>query len=133
MKNKLTAIATLVLIAAILLMCFAACGNESNSGTATSDSAASASAGTIEEGVTYQLVGIVQNGKDDSETIALLEKSGMNTTLVRNGTKVTMLDDVYTLEDGKIFNDDNSFTYSAEDDMLTLDDGKGGVTKFKKR
>ena len=29
-------------------------------------SAASASAGTIEEGVTYQLVGIVQNGKDDS-------------------------------------------------------------------
>lgn len=57
----------------------------------------------------------------------------MNTTLVRNGTKVTMLDDVYTLEDGKIFNDANSFTYSAEGDMLTLDDGKGGVTKFKKR
>ena len=57
----------------------------------------------------------------------------MNTTLVRNGTKVTMLDDVYTLEDGKIFNGASSFTYSAEDDMLTLDDGKGGVTKFKKR
>lgn len=133
MKNIILSITAVALAATILLTCFAACGAENNSVTATSDSAAGVSSGVIEDDVTYKLVSIVQDGKDSSKTIDLMEKSGMNTTLVRNGTKVTMLDDVYTLEDGKIFNGANSFIYSAEGDMLTLDDGKGGVTKFKKR
>ena len=137
MKKKIIIITSILLaaaIAAVLVIVFVNSGTSSPdvaTNGATIDSAKKVS--TIEDGVAYKLVSVTQDGKDTSATIALLEKAGVNVTLVKNGDTVTMLDEAYSIVDGNIFDTNDRYFFTVENGRITVDNRSGEIMIFEKQ
>lgn len=133
MKKIILITVAVVLVAAIALTAVMIFANTKTGGGSTSDSARKTSSAIIDNGAVYKLVSVSRGGRDDSDSIASLEKAGMDTTLRISGKRAEMLDGIYTYEDGTIYNDYDSYTCVSEGGKVTLDNGKGEIMVFEKQ
>lgn len=138
MTRKILSAAAVLPAAVIAVMCFTACGGSSSS---LSDEEKAANTGITEkDGVvggkledgTYKMIKVYLEGEESPKLLSTLEKTKVNMDLVVKGDQIKVLENEYTLKDGKFVGKDDTSTYAVDGSKITVLDSDNSKMIFEK-
>lgn len=142
MKRKLLSKGALFLVMLMVMMCLAACGGSKDKEAATEGTEATVKStlteedgtigGPLEDG-TYDMTSLSIDGEDFPKLMEGLKKTGVNMTLVVNGTQIKLMEEDYTLKDGKFVNDEQICEYAVNGSIVTVLDDDNSKMRFEKK
>ena len=147
MKKRIISAAALVCAVMTAAMCLTACGSSKNGDASTeittiaesSDLSANKTlteadgiiGGALEDG-TYKMTTIYLDGEESTKYFSSLKKLGINMELVVNGDQIKVMENDYTLKDGKFVSDEGTSTYAVNGSKITVLDDDDSKMVFEK-
>lgn len=146
MKKRMISATALVCAVIAAAMCLTACG--SNNGYASTEITTIAESsdlsanktlteadgvigGALEDG-TYKMTTIYLDGEESTKYFSSLKKLGISMELVVNGDQIKVMENEYTLKDGKFVSDEGTSTYAVNGSKITVLDDDDSKMVFEK-
>ncbi len=87
--------------------------------------------GALEDG-TYKMTTIYLYGEESTKYFSSLKKLGINMELVVKGDQIKIMENEYTLKDGKFVSDEGTSTYAVNGSKITVLDDDDSKMVFEK-
>lgn len=146
MKKRMISATALVCAVIAAAMCLTACGGSNGDASTEITTIAESSdlsanktlteadgviGGALEDG-TYKMTTIYLDGEESTKYFSSLKKLGINMELVVKGDQIKIMENEYTLKDGKFVSDEGTSTYAVNGSKITVLDDDDSKMVFEK-